>query len=42
MALLVLQRWVECRQKPNVPFIAVGFTMGHNGLALGAVADFGL
>jgi len=34
MALLVFERWLECRKKPNVPFAGRLFTLSANVLQL--------
>jgi hypothetical protein len=36
---LVFQRWLLCRQKPNVLFVRLAFTLSDNVLQIGEVAD---
>jgi hypothetical protein len=41
MALLVFHRLPVCRQKPNVQFVRLAFTLSDNVLRLGEVAGYG-
>ncbi len=34
------ERWLECRKKPNVPFVRLAFTLSDNVPRLCEVADF--